>query len=64
MIVNVQINSNVQRRDFTEDAHEQRVKFVSKSGKIIDRKTSHGLCFLIEFADGKAWYDQDEFVLI
>ena len=64
MIIRVQISSTIQSRDYTADAHEQRIKFTGQLGKIVDRKTGHGLCFLIEFANGKAWYDPDEFILI
>ena len=59
----VRIVDNISKRDYTDEGHVQRLKFVGKSGIVIAEHNSHGLCYDVQFGNKIATYDPDEIIL-
>ena len=60
----VQIVKHLDQRDYTDEGHIERLKYISRCGYIIASHDSHGLCYDVQFSTGIATYDPDEFTIL
>ena len=56
----VQVIEKISKRDYTDEGHVERLKYVSRCGYIIAEHNSHGLCYDVQFSTGIATFDPDE----
>lgn len=60
----VVILKDIVGRDYTSEGNATRLKYAGHTGKIIDMHNSHGECYDVQFNDGIATFDKDEFVIV
>jgi alpha-mannosidase len=58
----VKVVETISQRDYTNEGHIDRLKFIGKTGIVIQHHDSHGLCYDVNFLRGKATYDPDELI--
>jgi hypothetical protein len=62
----VTVVDKISKRDYTDEGHVQRLKFVGKSGIVVAEHNSHGKCYDVAFGFLKnkiATFDPDELIL-
>lgn len=49
IIVMVRVATTITQRDYIDEGHKERVKFVGQKGRIVKAHSGHGLCYDVDF---------------